>query len=70
MAPRVGLEPTTTRLTAECSTIELSRSEMGYLIDVLYNNTNELRKSTGFREIFFVKISHGLFKPQFGEFVF
>ena len=24
MAPRVGLEPTTTRLTAECSTIELS----------------------------------------------
>ena len=26
MAPRVGLEPTTTRLTAECSTIELSRN--------------------------------------------
>ena len=25
IAPRVGLEPTTTRLTAECSTIELSR---------------------------------------------
>ena len=25
LAPRVGLEPTTTRLTAECSTIELSR---------------------------------------------
>ena len=24
-APRVGLEPTTLRLTAECSTIELSR---------------------------------------------
>ena len=24
-APRVGLEPTTPRLTAECSTIELSR---------------------------------------------
>ena len=24
LAPRVGLEPTTTRLTAECSTIELS----------------------------------------------
>ena len=24
--PRVGLEPTTTRLTAECSTIELSRN--------------------------------------------
>ena len=27
LAPRVGLEPTTLRLTAECSTIELSRSE-------------------------------------------
>ena len=26
-APRVGLEPTTTRLTAECSTIELSRNK-------------------------------------------
>ena len=25
IAPRVGLEPTTLRLTAECSTIELSR---------------------------------------------
>ena len=25
-APRVGLEPTTTRLTAECSTIELLRN--------------------------------------------
>ena len=25
--PRVGLEPTTTRLTAECSTIELSRKK-------------------------------------------
>ena len=25
ITPRVGLEPTTTRLTAECSTIELSR---------------------------------------------
>ena len=26
--PRVGLEPTTTRLTAECSTIELSRNKV------------------------------------------
>ena len=26
LAPRVGLEPTTPRLTAECSTIELSRN--------------------------------------------
>ena len=28
LAPRVGLEPTTTRLTAECSTIELSRNDI------------------------------------------
>ena len=27
-APRVGLEPTTPRLTAECSTIELSRNNV------------------------------------------
>ncbi|CDI40632.1 conserved protein of unknown function [Tepidanaerobacter acetatoxydans Re1] len=26
MAPRVGFEPTTLRLTAECSTAELSRN--------------------------------------------
>ena len=26
LAPRVGLEPTTLRLTAECSTIELPRN--------------------------------------------
>ena len=26
MAPQVGLEPTTTRLTAECSAIELLRN--------------------------------------------
>ena len=32
MAPEVGLEPTTLRLTAECSAIELLRSvlERGY----------------------------------------
>ena len=29
LTPRVGLEPTTTRLTAECSTIELSRKVKG-----------------------------------------
>ena len=30
LAPRVGLEPTTPRLTAECSTIELSRNNTWY----------------------------------------
>ncbi len=29
LAPQVGLEPTTLRLTAECSTIELLRSNVG-----------------------------------------
>ena len=28
MAPRVGFEPTTYRLTAECSAVELPRNEM------------------------------------------
>src|ERR1035437_548751 len=31
LAPRVGLEPTTLRLTAECSTIELPRNNTGRL---------------------------------------
>ena len=30
MAPEVGLEPTTLRLTAECSAIELLRSVLGH----------------------------------------
>ena len=34
--PRVGLEPTTLRLTAECSTIELSRNaDRGVLATLL-----------------------------------
>ena len=37
MAPRVGLEPTTLRLTAGCSTIELSGSDdRGFNRDLLY----------------------------------
>ena len=32
MAPRRGLEPPTYRLTAECSTIELSRNVITYII--------------------------------------
>ena len=31
--PRVGLEPTTPRLTAECSTIELSRNKTSYFMN-------------------------------------
>ena len=48
MAPQVGLEPTTLRLTAECSAIELLRSmdngrlrdKHGLLICHLQNNIN------------------------------
>jgi hypothetical protein len=32
MAPQVGLEPTTLRLTAGCSAIELLRSVVGHII--------------------------------------
>ena len=31
LAPRVGFEPTTLRLTAECSTVELPRIRVGQL---------------------------------------
>ena len=31
MAPQVGLEPTTVRLTAECSTTELLRNNIKYM---------------------------------------
>ena len=34
-APRVGLEPTTTRLTAECSTIELSGISPQWIISLI-----------------------------------
>ncbi|MDF2885304.1 MAG: hypothetical protein K0R54_5877, partial [Clostridiaceae bacterium] len=30
LTPRVGLEPTTPRLTAVCSTIELSRNKLHF----------------------------------------
>ncbi len=37
VTPRVGLEPTTLRLTAECSTIELSRNDQDYFVILLIN---------------------------------
>ena len=40
LAPQVGLEPTTLRLTAECSTIELLRSKAGNSFAIkLHQNT-------------------------------
>ncbi len=35
LAPQVGLEPTTLRLTAECSTIELLRSKLGRRFELI-----------------------------------
>ncbi len=43
-APRVGLEPTTPRLTAECSTIELSRIIWGTCSVYLYYNMPSLAR--------------------------
>ena len=40
MAPQVGLEPTTLRLTAECSTIELLRS-----VDPIFEIHNIISRS-------------------------
>ena len=39
LTPRVGLEPTTTRLTAECSTIELSRN-ISYYFEAVPSKPN------------------------------
>ena len=44
-APRVGLEPTTLRLTAECSTIELSRNNQ-YIILISYRQLCRSRDKT------------------------
>jgi hypothetical protein len=40
LAPQVGLEPTTLRLTAECSTIELLRSKAGRLASTSLHQTS------------------------------
>jgi hypothetical protein len=45
MAPRVGFEPTTLRLTAACSTVELSRNKKS-CNDIL---SQTLRSSTQLR---------------------
>ena len=47
-----GLEPTTTRLTAECSTIELSRIikvctfKTSYKSDLFFSVINQIKPST------------------------
>ena len=37
LAPQVGFEPTTLRLTAECSTVELLRSNAGQISSILHH---------------------------------
>ena len=37
MAPQVGFEPTTVRLTAECSTTELLRNNKSYSFMIIPN---------------------------------
>ena len=76
-APRVGLEPTTTRLTAECSTIELSRITVCRFCFPFVLSTNILiiAHSTDLSTLFFKKIQkvlntaliHG-FVPFLGTF--
>ena len=40
MAPQAGLEPATTRLTAECSTIELLRNTASIILDNIIDFVN------------------------------
>ena len=64
LAPRVGLEPTTTRLTAECSTIELSRNILKVVPSKLHINDfyilpfdlNSVKNFLFFLEFFFFSI--------------
>ena len=48
LAPRVGLEPTTPRLTAACSTIELSRN----VVNVTYYKARNRAQSRAFANLF------------------
>ena len=58
MAPEVGLEPTTTRLTAACSTIELLWNTNGGVIYKSYR-----LPSIGFRIISCSTIEQGFSNP-------
>ncbi len=59
MAPQVGLEPTTDRLTADSSTTELLRNNFfqqgDYLIDSLHYNDDTIESQHSFEESFFKK---------------
>ncbi len=59
LAPQVGLEPTTLRLTAECSTIELLRSKAGRLLPIHYSKASPAVKFAALAKL---KVSHGIGK--------
>ena len=47
LAPQVGLEPTTLRLTAECSAIELLRSAWRWIVLINVSRGREVRQKAG-----------------------
>ena len=61
--PRVGLEPTTTRLTAECSTIELSRI-IKLKNDVRLKSGNVIVKGTYLQNFIQIAFRVALVKPS------
>ena len=47
LAPQVGLEPTTLRLTAECSAIELLRSAWRWIVLIYVSRGRQVRQKAG-----------------------
>jgi hypothetical protein len=47
LAPQVGLEPTTLRLTAECSAIELLRSAWRWIVLIYVSRGRQVRQKEG-----------------------
>ena len=76
--PRVGLEPTTTRLTAECSTIELSRNiyltiVVDFFLSATFNILSHFHRFVNnFFNFFFactLKTAHKLFIQTYYHFL-
>src|ERR1051326_8007056 len=67
LAPQVGLEPTTLRLTAECSTIELLRSNAGgqpHYIKIAREKSTQVRAARR-RPRYLVKSTHAMDEQEF-----
>src|ERR1039458_4093628 len=50
LAPQVGLEPTTLRLTAECSAIELLRSAWRWIVLIYVSRGRQVRQKAASAE--------------------